>query len=170
MAGSFVFERDEQIGGFFTTDDFAFTSSWYDPLTGKLYVTAGTAGDIYEWDNLSQPPQMVEWKSKVIITKDMINLGAARVVADYAADIHLILWEAATTVWDTTTYTWDSANPVTFKLYADKELILTTDLTDSGTFRLPTGYRTDTYEVSVSGDVRIRAIHLAETPLGLKEV
>lgn len=170
MSGSFIFERDEQIGGFFNTDDFAFTSSWYDSLTGKLYVTAGTAGDIYEWDNLSQPPQMMEWKSKVIITKDMLNIGAARVVADYAGDIHLIPWENATTVWETTTYTWNSANPVTFKLYADKEEIFSIDLTDSSTFRLPTGYRTDTYEVSVTGDVRIRAIHLAETPLGLKEV
>jgi hypothetical protein len=37
------------------------------------------------------------------------------------------------------------------------------------TFRLPTGYRSDTFEVAVEGDIRVRAIHLGETPLSLKD-
>ena len=37
-------------------------------------------------------------------------------------------------------------------------------------FRLPSGYRADTFEVSVSGSARVKAIHLGETPHGLKSV
>jgi hypothetical protein len=59
---------------------------------------------------------------------------------------------------------------VLFRLYANKELVFETILTDDSIFRLPTGYRTDTYEVYVEGAVRVRAIHLAETPIGLKQI
>ncbi len=58
---------------------------------------------------------------------------------------------------------------ITFKLWVDKQLLMTTTVTDMNTFRLPTGYRSDTFEVGVTGDIRVRAIHLGETPLSLKE-
>jgi len=35
-------------------------------------------------------------------------------------------------------------------------------------FRLPSGYRSDTFEVGVSGSARVRAIHVGETPYGLR--
>ena len=72
-------------------------------------------------------------------------------------------------MWNSTLENWDAADNITFKLWVDKQLILTTTVTDSDVFRLPSGYRTDTFEVGVTGDVRVRAIHLGETPLGLRE-
>jgi hypothetical protein len=164
--GSFVFERDEKVGGYFVDTTYAFTASYYDTLTGKLYYTVGGNGDIFEWDDLAQPPTTVQWKSKVITTKDYLNLGAARVVADYTTTT--ILWNNATTNWETTTSLWSGVDPITFKLYANKSLVYETTLVNSEIFRLPTGYRTDTYEVEVMGNLRIRSVHLAETPLGLK--
>jgi len=168
--GSFVFERDERIGGLFVDCDATFTSSWYDALGGNMYFTSGTSGDIYQWDNLNQPPTTMEWKSKVIKTKDMINLGAARVIADYAGTTSTTEnWEAVTANWNTTVLGWSGLNDITFRMWVDKELLFTTTLSDGNMFRLPTGYRTDTFEFAVEGNIRIRAIHLAETPLGLKE-
>lgn len=166
--GSFVFEQDAKVGGFFVDTDPVFTASWYDTQTGRLYYVSGTLGDIYEWDDLSQPALTMDWKSKVIITKDMLNLGAARVIADYSAVTST--WDTDVQLWNAALTNWNTADEITFYLWVDKQLIFTTTVDDVDGFRLPTGYRTDTFEVGVAGNVRVRAIHLAETMLGLREV
>jgi hypothetical protein len=165
--GGFAFEPDKTIGGQFVDLDFTYTASWYDPVEGRLYCVTGTDGDVYEWDNLNQPALTQEWKSKVIKTADMINLGAARIIADFAEVT--TTWDAASQQWQADTSPWAAVNNITFKLWVDKQLLLTTVVEDMNVFRLPTGYRSDTFEVSVEGDVRVRAIHLGETPLSLKE-
>ena len=166
--GSFVFEQDTKVGGFFVDTLPIFTASWYDTFTGKLYYCSGTLGDVYEWDDLSQPALTMEWKSKVIITKDMLNLGAARVVADYRTVT--TTWDSETRLWNNALTNWDNADGITFKLWVDKQLIFTTTVNDVDGFRLPTGYRTDTFEIGLESNVRVRAVHLAETMLGLREV
>jgi hypothetical protein len=168
--GALVYEREEGTAGSFVDLDYSFTAAWYDTRFNRLYYTSGVAGDIYLWDELTQPAATYEWKSKVFKTANMINLGAARVIADYAAGDLSPIWEEVDEVWEAETCTWDGVNPVTFRMWADKELILETPISDSGVFRLPAGYRSDTFEVGVEADVRIRAIHLAETPSGLREV
>jgi hypothetical protein len=168
--GALVYEREEGTAGSFVDLDYSFTAAWYDTRFNRLYYTSGVAGDIYLWDELTQPAATYEWKSKVFKTANMINLGAARVIADYAAGELSPIWEEVDEVWEAETCTWDGVNPVTFRMWADKELILETPISDSGVFRLPAGYRSDTFEVGVEADVRIRAIHLAETPSGLREV
>jgi len=165
--GAFIFEQDAKVGGFFVDADYSFTASWYDSIEGIVYYVSGTNGDIYQWDDLAQPSVRVEWKSKVIVTKDMINLGAARVVADYATVTQT--WDTETQLWNSALEFWDAAENLTFKLWVDKQLIFSTVVADSNAFRLPTGYRTDTFEVGVESNVRVRAIHLGETPLGLRE-
>ena len=165
--GGFVFEQDQKIGGYFVDTNTTFTATWYDTIDGHLYYLSGTNGDIYQWDDLAQPPMTLEWKSKVMITKDMINLGAARVVADYT-DVTTV-WDDNDFQWQDATDTWDGSDQITFKLWVDKELIFTQLVGDSDTFRLPSGYISDTFEVGVEGNIRVRAIHLAETPLGLRD-
>jgi hypothetical protein len=166
--GAFIFEQDAKVGGFFVNADYSFSASFYDSIDGIVYYVSGTNGDIYEWDNLAQPPVVQEWKSKVIVTKDMINLGAARVVADYSTVTQT--WDDDTNQWQLETETWDAAESLTFRMWVNKQLIFTTTVADVNGFRLPTGYRTDTFEVGVEGNIRVRAIHLAETMLGLREV
>jgi hypothetical protein len=164
--GSFVFEQDTKVGGFFVDTGPVFSASWYDTQQGRLYYTAGTLGDVYEWDSLAQPALTMDWKSKVIVAKDYLNLGAARVVADYR-DL-TAQWQTVTQTWNTYAEPWDNADAITFRLWVNKDLIFTTTITSSDIFRLPTGYRSDTFEVGVESDVRVRAIHLAETPYGLR--
>lgn len=166
--GAFIFEQDAKVGGFFVNASYTFSASWYDAVAGIVYYVSGTNGDIYQWDDLTQPSVTQEWKSKVIITKDMINLGAARVVADYAVTSED--WDAEVTQWEALTENWDLPAQLTFRLWVDKELTLTTTINDSGIFRLPSGYRTDTFEVGIEGNIRVRAIHMAETPTGLRGV
>jgi hypothetical protein len=165
--GGFIFEPVQQIGGQYVNIDFNFTASYYDPIDGRLFGVVGTNGDIYEWDSLNQPKLTQSWKSKVIKTPRMMNIGAARVIADYGASTKL--WNDANLNWDADASSWSSLNNITFRMWVDKELLFTTTLSNSGVFRLPAGYLSDTFEVSVEGDIRVRAIHLGETPLSLKE-
>jgi len=165
--GGFVFEPVERVGGQYVTIDYTFTSSWYSPAEGRLYYTFGDDGDIYEWDNLAQPSIPMEWKSKVIKTTSPMNLGAARVIADFKEST--LTWNQNTALWNADQSLWSASDNILFSLWVDKELLFTHTVTDMGTFRLPAGYRSDTFEVAVEGDVRVRAIHLGETPLSLKD-
>jgi len=196
-SGSFVFERNDQIGGYLVELSQTFTTAYYDQLAAKMYYAYGT--NVYLWDDPTQPYGSMDWKSKVMVTKDYINLGAARVVADYGSnpnDAILAAQNAATIVANQALITSNrvggaigaapfSAVPIAgsyiqtiqplgtyigFSLYVNKNLIYSYQITSSAPFRLPTGYRSDTFEVRVTGNTRVRAIHLAETPFGLKQV
>lgn len=166
--GSFIFQFDERAGGYFVTSPYTFTGAWYDTLTNRLFYTSGTSGVVYEWDDQTQPNSTAVWKSKVMIGKDYMNLGAAKVVADFSSST--LVWGSGDTLWNNATNTWNSSESVVFELWADKSLVHTTNVIDKKPFRLPTGYRTDTYEVRVTSPIRVRAVHLGENPLSLKEV
>ena len=180
-----------------------------------MYYIGDNQGNLYEWDNKNEVLSPLEWKSKAIITKDFMNLGAARVIADFDASAteteniinfnnnvptnNAAIWaksEQLGTVNGPTDYM-DSGNrvenlgtlnsyainadaqtqfqlevsgvlPVTFKLFVDKQLIFQGTVSSDDVFRLPSGYRSDTFEIGVSGSARIRAIHIGETPYGLR--
>jgi len=295
---SFIFERDDRIGGFFVQINYKFSAAWYDAQSNAFYYVADNLGNLYQWDKESQPLSAAEWKSKTIVTKDFLNLGAARVVADYETPdaeaeaiaaynagvpaFNLGVWndynhtsisvsyartsnvativtatphqlqtgcrvritgftspvgstfnntDAVVTVVDSTTFTYSNTGgnvsttsdgtatieclkglgdmngpydrvdslgnrivnfgtlnsivingdnftrtlktvqgtlPITFRLWVDKQLSFQATVTTSDVFRLPTGYRSDTFEVGVSGSARVRAIHIGETPFGLR--
>lgn len=59
---------------------------------------------------------------------------------------------------------------INFRLWANKILVADVVVSDSNIFRLPTGYKADTFEIAVSGSARVRAIHIADTPQGLVNV
>lgn len=295
---SFIFERDDRIGGYFVQINYKFTAAWYDPQSNDFYYISDTLGNLYEWDKSTQPLSSAEWKSKTIVTKDFLNLGAARIIADYAVPdaeseaiaaynagvpaYNLGVWNdynhtsvslsyarasgvativtatahqlitgsqiritgftsgvgstfntssAIVTVVNSTTFTYTNAGgdvavvsdgsatiqslkglgdmngpydrldslgnritnfgtlnsvvvngdnytrslrtiesilPITFRLWVDKQLAFQATVSSDEVFRLPTGYRSDTFEVGVSGSARVRAIHFGETPFGLR--
>ena len=167
--GSFFYRRGQgpQVPGDIIDQTLTFTATWTDDATGFLYYTTGTNGDILRWDDPDQPVVTYTWKSKTFVVQRPLNMGAARVVADYAGTTVPPVWGEYDVVWGSADILWDALPPVEFRLYADKELVLSTELDTSDVFRLPAGYKTDTYEVEVIGSTRIRAIHLGETPTSL---
>ncbi len=168
--GGISFERDDRVGGFFVdlVTDPQPQATWYDPLSNNLYYATGTSGDVYLWDDIAQPAQPFEWKSKVIVTEQPLNIGAARIDADYAATSPI--WDTVTDQWEAAAIQWDNNGGITFKMWVDRSLVLTQQLDNKQVFRLPSGYRSDTFEIGVEGSVRLKAIRAAETPTGLREV
>jgi hypothetical protein len=56
-----------------------------------------------------------------------------------------------------------------FQLYADGQLKMTKQVTGTRAFRLRGGYKADNVEVTLSGNVKVTGVVLAETMDGLKE-
>lgn len=167
--GAFVYRRspDGQAPGDFVHHEVIFTATWFDAKTGALYYLTGDDGDIVRWDDPGQPNADFVWKSKVFVAQTPFNMGAARVVADYAGVTVSPVWGEYDVAWSVADIDWFVTEPVTFKLYANKNLIFTTTRDTSDVFRLPAGYKTDTYEVEVDGTIRVRSIHLGGTPSSL---
>jgi hypothetical protein len=140
-----MYERD--TGGSFVECDDIFTAAYNDAANGTVYLAMGTSGNIYQWDNPDEPLQTAEWKSKVFLSQNYDNISAARVKADYT-----------------------DTPDITFTLWADGTQVYSNSVYNDAIFRLPRGYRSDTLEVAVEGNARIKAIHLGQTPLSLKEV
>lgn len=201
--GAFIFEKDDKVGGYLVGTTQTFTAGYYKSVIANLYFAGKDAANIntlYLWDDPAQPLTQVDWKSKVIVTKDFVNLGAARVIADYTNSANDALTNAqiaATTAANQALISGGldggsigAGEPnffaigdslikpvaamttivgVQFQLFVNKVLIFTTVRTDDSMFRLPTGYRSDTFEVRITGNKRVRAVHLAETPIGLEQ-
>ena len=198
-----IFERDDKIGGFFTKIRYRFDAAWMDTRTNRLYYTVGTQGIVYEWDSPTQPLSPLDWKSKTIVNQEYINVGAARVIADFDIDqdeidaieafnqavvaFNQTVWTNNPELGTVNGYMFNEALmngdpftqyqqvvpgvlPVVFRLWANKKLIFQGVIFDQEIFRLPSGYRSDTFEVGVSGSARIRSIHIGETPFGLRAI
>lgn len=59
---------------------------------------------------------------------------------------------------------------VEITIYANGEEKYTTRITDTNMHRLPSGYKSDTWEIRLNGNVRLRHMKIAETASGLKQV
>jgi hypothetical protein len=192
---TFLFERNEQVGGHLVQSDIKFTAAFYDAKTDKFFYAH--EGQVWLWNSPNIGNAVLDWKSKVFTTKQPINLGAARVIADYIAgeDEEALITEnnairaanqalidandpsgalgtalvnqhqvAGSNLNDFR----ESYRTVTFQFFVNKKLIYTATRENDDAFRLPAGYRADTFEVRVATNVRVRAIHLAESMAGLR--
>lgn len=195
---TFIFERNDQIGGHLVGTDITFNAAHYIPSTDAFYYV-NSNNIVHLWNSPAMGPLVLDWKSKVFTTKGYINFGAARVIADYStpegeaalAEVNegIVAANAAIIAAGTEggSLDWDDVGMVgvaessltplqlpdytaTFQLYVNKALVFTKVCTNDLPFRLPTGYRADTFEVRVATTARVRAIHLAETVTGLKGV
>jgi hypothetical protein len=192
---TFLFERNEQVGGHLVQTDIDFTAAYYEAKTDKFYYAHD--GVVYLWNSPNIGNATLDWKSKVFTTKQPINMGAARVIADYISDedeAALITENAAILAGNQALINGgdpcgalgtalvnqhyvagsnlkdfkQSYRAATFQFYVNKKLIYTASRQNDDAFRLPAGYRSDTFEVRIATNVRVRAIHLAETMAGLR--
>jgi len=192
---TFLFERNDQVGGHLVQTDVVFTAAHYLPATDAFYYVH--EGAVWLWNSPTIGPATLDWKSKVFTTKQFINFGAARLIADYSTpegEAALIAENAAIVAANAITLAagleggamgedepgdlqlagsrlTPLATPefnATFQFFVDKQLVYSGVIYDDKPFRLPTGYRSDTFEVRVATTARVRAIHLAETVTGLR--
>ena len=194
---TFIFERNDQVGGHLVETDIKFTAAYYKADTDEFFYA--WEGKVYLWNSPNIGPAVLDWKSKVFTTKQYINLGAARVIADYttpegeaaldaenaailAANEALIaagdpMGSLGSPMYNELQVAGSNLRDLKepdftalFQLFVNKQLIYSRTITNSDPFRLPTGYRADTFEVRVATTARVRAIHLAETMYGLRGV
>lgn len=195
---TFIFERNDQVGGHLVQSNVSFTAAFYRSSTDAFYYVDDD-DVVYLWNSPDAAPTGLDWKSKVFTTKNFINLGAARVIADYdtteneaaiaaenqaiiTANEALILGGSpmgalGTSVANELALAGSPLTPLaegnataTFQLFVSKQLLFSTTCSSDAAFRLPTGYRADTFEVRVATTARVRAIHLAETMSGLRGI
>jgi len=198
--GTFMFERDEKIGGYLTSISQRFTAGFYNEALAQFFFVddIGTGPLLYLWDGDDEPYMSLDWHSKNVVAKEPVNYGAARVIADYndsansdALNVHnaaIIALNQATINANIDVGAFghfefgeapvafalipllEATGVLQYQLYVDNVLVFTHQVTDALAFRLPTGYRSDRVSHRISGNTRVREIHYAETPDGLRKV
>ena len=174
------------------------TASFTDPETGALYLVSDNV--LVEWNADTINTITYDWKSKVFTMPRPVNLGCAQIDADYpyldridtdgalrAADL---AFNIAALVSGTRgpldaamldEFMLDGSllrNPppsyttrfLNMSIYADGVLKHTKAVLNNKTFSLPSGYKSQQYEIRLNGNVPVHAVNVAETPQGLKAV
>ena len=116
--------------------DFHATAGFNDLENDQLYLVVG--GSLVRFAEGSGASNFV-WRGKKFYTPRPINPAVAKVECDGY-----------------------SPNP-TMKLYADGELKHTQTVTNSNTFRLPSGYKANEFEIELSGSVPINEVCVYES-------
>ena len=192
---TFLFERDEDVGGHLVQSDIRFTAAYYDAKTDRFFYAAGD--QVWLWNSLQVGNAVLDWKSKVFTTKSPINIGAAQIIGDFnseedAAALELenanirvfngelissgsVIGALGTQLGNELQVAGSnlreirvSTGSVTFQFFVNKNLVYSSSRSTTEPFRLPGGYRADIFEVRVSTNVRVRAIMMAESMAGLR--
>ena len=135
VSKGFIFDPRGGKNGY-TDLDFYATAGYNDLEDDSLYLVVG--GALVKFAEGSTPQNFV-WRGKKFYTPRPINPAVAKVDCDGY-----------------------SPNP-TFKLYADGELKHTQTVTNSNTFRLPSGYKAHEFEIELAGSVPINEVCVYES-------
>ena len=81
VGGNFVFDRTNSAGPL-TFGDYEVQGVWYDPESSILYLLQD--GNIVQWDSDTINNSIFDWKSKIFVTPNPLNFGAALIDADYS--------------------------------------------------------------------------------------
>jgi hypothetical protein len=193
--GGFIFEQDEKTGGNYTQVTPVFTAAYYNFDDGFMYyIDTTNTKTIKRWDDPDSAAGTFEWKSKLYRLPKPINLGAARILADYAVDLDSIVAENALRASRNSakadfdgalgrhsvgTYALASGTEeqalevpteVTFELWIDGAVKFSKTVGNNEIFRLPMGYKADNAQIRLSSGLRVREVHLGETPTGLEKI
>jgi hypothetical protein len=117
------------------------TAGYNDRRRDSLYLAIGA--NIQRWDGGSTNYTMT-WKSKKYRFSYQLNMGAAKVDAD--------------------------GYPVTLKVYGDGVLKHTQTVANGSTFKLPSGYRAEKYEIQIESAYKVNSIAVGETVRDIRQV
>jgi hypothetical protein len=169
---------------------------WYDIKGGSLFMCFGQ--DIYEWDAIGQPNEILTWRSKTFILPKPTNLGVMLAEgtttttpeeqAAIDAQRQAILNANATLFANKSlggelngaainTYAIDhdvltrvrQSRYVSIAVYADGKLVYTGS-TLNGLMRLPSGFKAQQWEIEISANADISQVLLANTASELENV
>lgn len=135
VSKGFIFDPRGGKNGY-TDLDFYATAGYNDLEDDSLYLVVG--GALVKFAEGSTPQNFV-WRGKKFYTPRPINPAVAKVDCDGY-----------------------SPNP-TFKLYADGQLKHTQTVTNSNTFRLPSGYKAHEFEIELAGSVSVNEVCVYES-------
>lgn len=135
VSKGFIFDPRGGKNGY-TDLDFYATAGYNDLEDDSLYLVVG--GALVKFAEGSTPQSFV-WRGKKFYTPRPINPAVAKVDCDGY-----------------------SPNP-TFKLYADGQLKHTQTVTNSNTFRLPSGYKAHEFEIELAGSVSVNEVCVYES-------
>ena len=196
-SSSLMFVIDKTEAASFTKINKGVTDVWTDPATGKLYVAVEKKiyeweGDEgmklnYEWKSkkfvMAPPVNFGACKIDADFDQTEGETAAAQAAYDaaIAANDALISGNSLNDAFaDPTIGEYEiggdamgaipslTMDLLQFQLYADGELKFNKHVTSSRAFRLPGGYKADNVEVTLSGNVKVTGVVLAETMDGLK--
>jgi hypothetical protein len=194
---SLMFVIDKSEAASFIKVNKSATDIWTDPATGKLYIALekkiyeweGDPGTKlnYEWKSkrFVMAPPLNFGACKIDADFEQTEAETAGVSASYDAivasnvafitdgtmndalsDSYLGEYEIGGDAMQAIPAL--SIDALQFQLYADGDLKYTKHVTTPRAFRLPGGYKTDNLEVTLSGNVKVTGVVLAETMDGLK--
>lgn len=196
-SSSLMFVIDKAETASFTKINKGVTDVWTDLATGKLYVAVEKKiyeweGDDgmklnYEWKSKKfvMAPPVNFGACKIDADFDQTEGETTAAIAAYDAAIaanDALIWGFAMNdaLADPTIGEYEiggdamqaipslTMDLLQFQLYADGELKFTKQVTSTRAFRLPGGYKADNVEVTLSGNVKVTGVVLAETMDGLK--
>ncbi len=152
VAKGFIFSPADETPAFVTTD-IAATAGYNDTRLDRLFLCVGTSlvkAEEGRNANGTDKFKTYQWKSKKILLSSTTGFVFGQVIGqDFTPN--------------------GGTFGVTFKLYADGELILTHNPTDSRPFYLPP-FLADEIEIELVGTAPVFAVHLAHSMLELNSV
>lgn len=189
---------DQGEGGTDMTSNANVTAFYGDQTTGKLYAVINDS--IYEWDADPGNTMIYDWMSGEKLFDKPVNLGAAKVDADFtmtadqiaaaqaanaaALAINAAIIAAKTSKGSLNSHSLNARslngslvqapppltwNSLTFQLYVSGALKFSKTLTNSNSFRLPDGYKSDNCALRVQANITVKALLAAETMTGLAQ-
>lgn len=168
--------------GFFPDEVYA------DPRNGEVYFA--TVDGVFQYDSDGGAKQNFAWRSKEYHFPVPVNFAAAKVDFEPeqsqmlqsmipSATIEPYAGQGAINGAPINQYAIGQSNivspdqiqvpAVTLSLFSENRLVFSKTLTQNeSAFRLPAGFKSDTWSVSLTGSVRVRSVKIAESMTALK--
>lgn len=169
----FLITPSEQLSILSSLNITEVTALYTDPDTGEVYYVRNAG--LYKWEGGTTQLSYL-WRSKVFVTPKQINMGVCKIESDAGAGspgnavvVHGGLGINESGI-NGAPLPYETTDPIlTFRLYSgDGTLRHTEVITSNAPFRLPSGYKGDTFYFELEGTATVHAVYIAEVPRELK--